>query len=644
MPVIEIGNGINESAVSSLIATAVANLVNSAPSTLDTLNELALALGNDASFATTITNALAGKASSSHTHSQSDITNLISDLASKASSTHTHAMSDITGLVSALAGKATPSDITTAINNLVNSAPGALDTLSELATALGNDANFASTITTALAGKAPQSTTYTKTEVDSAIAAGAGGNGTALTAGGTIAIGDLIETYDSGSAVYKSRKVTAEVSGVPQTILTPHTDNGGSVTVWHPTASRFLTIYSNQLVSNYLQTIVSSVSGTTITAQAPVSQVSLATSRVYAFYDSDQDAVICAFEQTGGTAGIYVCQFTISGNTATMSTPQSVVATYTAFSSFIKFGTNKYVATYGVSASGHKVIAMTVSAGVFTFGTAYTTPTSENANYVAPVWDSSQSKLFFFFTKQTSTPKTFCYVVLTISGTTWTQAQGETTIFNSGNYAPHWQGVYYNGYIYVLVQGYDFAQTYYGFLKFSIATNTLTLQKFIPIGKGSVTLASYGIAQNGTDVYVNMQTGRLIVKCTLTSSDLLIDSKIYQKQTVSGSTSHFIIAGSVFGFFYNDGNKYFKGVIYTTLPTISKTVGIAIEAATSGQSKKVALNGQIATGLSGLIAGTQYYIQNDGTISQNWTPNRVGRAITDTQLSVNIFEEFIYGL
>ena len=42
--------------------TAVANLVASAPSTLDTLNELAAALGDDPNFATTMTNSLAGKA------------------------------------------------------------------------------------------------------------------------------------------------------------------------------------------------------------------------------------------------------------------------------------------------------------------------------------------------------------------------------------------------------------------------------------------------------------------------------------------------------------------------------------------------------------------------------------------------------
>lgn len=43
--------------------------------------------------------------------------------------------------------------VTAAIAALIASAPGALDTLNELAAALGNDANFAATITTALAGK-----------------------------------------------------------------------------------------------------------------------------------------------------------------------------------------------------------------------------------------------------------------------------------------------------------------------------------------------------------------------------------------------------------------------------------------------------------------------------------------------------------
>lgn len=49
---------------------------------------------------------------------------------------------------------ATTAFVAAAVSALINSAPGALDTLDELAAALGDDANFAATITAALAGKA----------------------------------------------------------------------------------------------------------------------------------------------------------------------------------------------------------------------------------------------------------------------------------------------------------------------------------------------------------------------------------------------------------------------------------------------------------------------------------------------------------
>ena len=57
------GRGTNNGQIAStaFVAQAIAALVNSAPGALDTLQELAAALGNDANFATSVTNALAGK-------------------------------------------------------------------------------------------------------------------------------------------------------------------------------------------------------------------------------------------------------------------------------------------------------------------------------------------------------------------------------------------------------------------------------------------------------------------------------------------------------------------------------------------------------------------------------------------------------
>ena len=56
------GDNTTKIATTAFVSGAVADLVASAPAALNTLNELATALGNDASFSTTITNSLATKA------------------------------------------------------------------------------------------------------------------------------------------------------------------------------------------------------------------------------------------------------------------------------------------------------------------------------------------------------------------------------------------------------------------------------------------------------------------------------------------------------------------------------------------------------------------------------------------------------
>ncbi|HAV8530185.1 TPA: phage tail protein, partial [Escherichia coli] len=125
------------------VKAAITALINGAPGTLDTLKEIAAAINNDPNFSTTINNALALKA----------------PLASPA----------LTGIPTAPTAAqgtnntqiATTAYVRAAISALVGSSPEALDTLNELAAALGNDPNFATTMTNALAGKQPLDATLT---------------------------------------------------------------------------------------------------------------------------------------------------------------------------------------------------------------------------------------------------------------------------------------------------------------------------------------------------------------------------------------------------------------------------------------------------------------------------------------------------
>lgn len=79
--------------------------------------------------------------------------------------THTHDYSKLTNKPD-LSVYATQTYVNDKVADFVNSAPETLDTLQELASALGNDPNFATTVTNQIGTKADKNSVYTKSEVD----------------------------------------------------------------------------------------------------------------------------------------------------------------------------------------------------------------------------------------------------------------------------------------------------------------------------------------------------------------------------------------------------------------------------------------------------------------------------------------------
>ncbi|HGU7970299.1 TPA: phage tail protein [Escherichia coli] len=137
------GNNTTQIATTAFVQAALMALINGAPATLDTLKEIAAAINNDPKFSTTINNALALKAP------------LLSPALTGTPTAPTAAQSVNNTQI------ATTAFVKSAIAAMVGSAPAALDTLNELAAALGNDPNFATTMLNALAGKQPLDNTLT---------------------------------------------------------------------------------------------------------------------------------------------------------------------------------------------------------------------------------------------------------------------------------------------------------------------------------------------------------------------------------------------------------------------------------------------------------------------------------------------------
>jgi hypothetical protein len=178
-------------ATTTFVNNAISNVVGAAPALLNTLQELSNSINSDPSFFSTINNQLANKANVADIPSlngyatESFVTNAIGqipgsdwdNIANKptfSTVATTGSYNDLSDLPSysvvattgsynnlsdkpsipSITGLATESFVSNAIANVVNSAPALLDTLNELANAIGNDSAFTTTITNQLANKA----------------------------------------------------------------------------------------------------------------------------------------------------------------------------------------------------------------------------------------------------------------------------------------------------------------------------------------------------------------------------------------------------------------------------------------------------------------------------------------------------------
>jgi len=177
---------------------------------------------------------------------------------------------------------ATTAFVGTAVNNLVASAPAALDTLNELATALGNDAAFSTTVTNSIATKLPL----------------AGGTMTGAIAMGTNKITGLGTPTATTDAATKS--YVDGVTIAPSNLTGPITSVGAatSVAAQTGTGSTFVMNTSPTLVTPVLGVATAtSINGTTI----PSSKTLVATDST-AYVVPSQTGNTGKFLKTDGTA------------------------------------------------------------------------------------------------------------------------------------------------------------------------------------------------------------------------------------------------------------------------------------------------------------------------------------------------------
>ena len=251
------------------VTTAVNNLIGIAPGDLNTLGEIASAIANDANYSTTINNALALKfntAEFSTVFDQNLATKTTTNLTEGGNLYYTdqRVQSYLTNN-----SYATQAYVTQSVADLIDAAPATLDTLNELAAALGDDPNFATTVTNSLALKLNAADfndlfdTRFGTKNSSDIAEGA--NLYFTTARVRSAI-NVIDSGGDGSLVYNSQ--TGDITYTGPTALEVRAHLSGSGDIDYDSATG--TISFNNSTGYLTQVTANDFAGTALTTDQDV--------------------------------------------------------------------------------------------------------------------------------------------------------------------------------------------------------------------------------------------------------------------------------------------------------------------------------------------------------------------------------------
>ena len=593
-----------------------------------------------------------------------------------------------------------------AVAGIVDSAPGALNTLNELAAALGDDVNFSTTITNSLAAKAPIASP-TFTGVAAAPTASVGTNTTQLattafvtaaTAGSGGSGGSIDLVADGAIAAGKAVTIEAGTGKVKQVAVNPADDGGigtdGDAPTYHSRSSYnwfdrnsspegWSTAYDStnnfgievytEYDPNFLGYNVISGMGadaTTVTrgslGQTVTTEVTAGGhNRLYAIYDPTQAKYIVLYNRNNNTSryivgtpnasngsvswssatslpnnrnsdngdscfepstGHFITRWGSSANT-TMNVGSfdgsSFTWTETAmgeqYNNFIPLGDGK-VLCWKYGNSGKARIATIAADRSVTFGTAFTSSLASSihsnggggANWAV---DKTNNRIVMTYVDSVSN-NLLKAAGGTISGTTISGISSPTTISTLGshNYASpeiHW------------IQHDDSNPGNYMLAHNNSGSNSYTAGTYL------LTLSFDGTTITaGTNDQVYTKTGG-------DSGGFKIEYEVYPMTFMGGSVNrmlwHYTRKNAISG----DYRHSIASIKMSATSNKSQWVGINTTSKTDGQTATITLPGGINENQSGMTIEGAYYVQDNGDITTAVTDYKAGIALTAGKILVD---------
>lgn len=401
-----------------------------------------------------------------------------------------------------------------------------------------------------------------------------------------------------GTAVVVDYATGSAVIGTPVVFNSANTQ---FITCVYNTAQNVVTIVYYDVTATDVEAVAASISGTTLTFGASITVSATATTSIHTTYDSVNQAVVVAYVRTTS----YTAVITASGTTLTSGAEVQISSNNAITSVIFDVASSKVL----FSTTNNGTISLrvgTVSGTSISLGTVYEPAilnTSVNLSYPRLAYNSDEGRtyLFGFISQENSTNLQIAFVSrITISGTDPSLGKIHRLADVRLPSFFYSQIVGSNGVVYSSKD-----KAFYLLGNTSVFDNRNTVQFYRVIASGEY----YFAEPSPFTPQITFNTGRQTNFC------------------VDSDGSNFVVIGSSFA----------SNTLAITRRSLAEStsmnwVGIAKASVTNGQTVSVFVGGGVATGLSSLTPGANYYTAGASYAKAGY--EKIGKALSATSMLI----------
>jgi hypothetical protein len=470
---------------------------------------------------------------------------------------------------------------------------------------------------------------------------GGGQNAVDFVATGTLASGQTVALKTDGTV--EAVAVVAQSVGA-ESVFESATSNYG-VATYDSTNNKVVIAYQDSGNSSYGTAVVGTVSGTSISFGTPVVFESGTVQYISATYDSANGKVVIAYSDVTNSYYGTAVVGTVSGTSISFGSPVVFLSGYTFYTSAVYDSTsNKTVIPYrdSITTNYGTAIVGTVSGTSISFGTPVVFESAVSA-HIAATYDSSNNKVVIAYTDGGNSSYGTA-IVGTVSGTSI--SFGTAVVFEAAIVNTTTATFDSNSNKIVLTYG-DGGNSYYGTAIVGTVSGTSisfgTAVVFNAANTQTYTSATFDSTNNKVVIaYTNTTNSShgAAIAGTVSGTSISFGATTvtnaavtYYNAATYDSTNNKVVIG------YKDaGNSSYGTAVVFTVGSSNNTdfIGITSEAISSAATGPVNVYGGINAVQTGLTIASDYYVQADGSLAAGVTfiPFDIGSASLTSSFSV----------